>query len=338
MNCEVAHERIVLAVWGELADEQVHELERHLAICPECGREREHVKALQTLASAHAVLEPDANLVARAHMRLDEALDALPAKSFVEQLLARLSGGFNGLKAAPLAAALLLVAGVCGGAAGGYQMAVHRIAHAAPTQPAALQMAALPQESNPAIKPIQSAATPEMDKVANISEIVEVPNSRMVEVRYNQMVPQQVRGSLDDPAIQRLVTLGSQRAASDGGRYNSVGLLAAECRAGRGCNAPGVRNALMMALRYGQDEQVREKALVGLEPLVAQDIQVRNAILETLMNDSDPRIRTISISILEPVEGDTSVREVLYTVSTQDENPQIRDVSRQVLNRLPEIQ
>jgi len=41
---------------------------------------------------------------------------------------------------------------------------------------------------------------------------------------------------------------------------------------------------------------------------------------------------------LGPVEGDTSVREVLYTISTQDENPQIRDVSRQMLNRVPEIQ
>jgi len=160
----------------------------------------------------------------------------------------------------------------------------------------------------------------------------------MVEVRYNQMVPQQVRGSLDDPAMQRLLSLASQRAVSAGVRDNSVGLLAAECRAGRGCREPGVRNALMMALRYGPDEEVREKALQGLEPLVAEDVQVRNAILSTLMNDSDPRIRTISINVLEPVEGDTSVREVLYSISTSDENQQIRDVSRQMLNRVPEIQ
>jgi hypothetical protein len=71
---------------------------------------------------------------------------------------------------------------------------------------------------------------------------------------------------------------------------------------------------------------------------VAEDIRVRNAVLETLMNDSDPRIRTISINVLEPVEGDSSVRQVLYSVSTSDENPQIRNVSRQVLSRMPEIQ
>jgi anti-sigma factor RsiW len=336
MNCEVAQERIVLAVWGELADEQVHELERHLAICPECGREREQVKALKTLTSVYAVAEPDANLLARAHMRLDDALDALPAKNWFERMRARLGGGLNGLRAAPLAAALLLAAGICGGGLGGYQLAAHRAQSGVQALPAALQTAKA--DSNPSAKTAQLVPKPEMDKVANVSEVVKVPNSRMVDVSYNQMVPRQVRGSLDDPSIQQLLSLASQRPASTGVRDNSVDLLAAECRAGRGCNEPGVRNALLLALRYGQDEEVREKALQGLEPLVAEDIRVRNAILETLMNDSDPRIRSISINVLQPVEGDTSVREVLYTISTQDENPQIRDVSRQMLNRVPEIQ
>jgi len=56
------------------------------------------------------------------------------------------------------------------------------------------------------------------------------------------------------------------------------------------------------------------------------------------MNDSDPRIRTSAISILEPVEADTSVRQVLHTVANSDENPHIRTVSRQVLSRVPQFQ
>ena len=31
MNCEVAHERIVTAAYGELPDHEAHELERHIA-------------------------------------------------------------------------------------------------------------------------------------------------------------------------------------------------------------------------------------------------------------------------------------------------------------------
>jgi hypothetical protein len=83
---------------------------------------------------------------------------------------------------------------------------------------------------------------------------------------------------------------------------------------------------------------VREKALQGLEPYVAEDMRVRDAVLEALLNDGAPQIRTHAINLLEPVEADTSVRQVLYTVANSDRNPHIRTVSRQVLNHVPEIQ
>jgi hypothetical protein len=160
----------------------------------------------------------------------------------------------------------------------------------------------------------------------------------LVEVRYNQVIPQRIQGSLDDPAIRQLLMLASENSASAGVRDDSVGLLAAECRAGHGCKAAGIRDALMVALRYDKNEGVREKALQGLEPYVAEDVRVRDAVLEALLNDSDPRIRTAAINILEPVEADTSVRQVLHTVANSDQNPHIRTVSRQVLSRVPEIQ
>jgi hypothetical protein len=94
----------------------------------------------------------------------------------------------------------------------------------------------------------------------------------------------------------------------------------------------------MVALRHDKSAAVREKALEGLEPYVAEDMRVRNAVLEALLNDDDPRVRAQSINILTPVEADTSVRQVLYTVSNSDDSPHIRNVSRQVLSREPEIQ
>ncbi|MDR3792950.1 MAG: zf-HC2 domain-containing protein [Terracidiphilus sp.] len=338
MNCEIAHERIVLAAYGELADEQVHELERHLAICPECGQERDQVRALKTLAGVYAVAEPDANLVARARLRLEEALDALPPKGWLARLMGRVGGGFAALRTAPMAAGLLLLAGVGGGGLGGYEMAVTHAAHVAAPQQMQTVAQNAPAPGEQAVMDVPAGSAPAIEKVANITEIVRQPNSRMVEVRYNQLAPQRVKGSLDDPEIQQLLMLASQKASSEGVRDNSVELLAHECRAQRGCHQRGLRDALMVALRYGQDAGVREKALEGLEPYVAEDVRVRNAVLEALLNDSDPRIRTISINLLQPVEADTSVREVLYTVSTSDENPQIRNVSRQVLSQMPEIQ
>jgi hypothetical protein len=167
---------------------------------------------------------------------------------------------------------------------------------------------------------------------------VRQPNSEMVEVRYNQIVPQQMEGSLDDPKIRELLMLASENSASAGVRDDSVGLLAAECRAGHSCQAAGIRDALMVVLRYDKNSGVRLKALDGLEPYVAADTRVRDAVLEALLNDADPRIRTKAVDILEPVEADTSVRQVLHSVATSDQNRHLRTVSREVLSRVPDIQ
>jgi hypothetical protein len=322
MNCELAHERIVTAAYGELADEQTHELERHLAGCPDCRKDREQLLALKILAEAHPVAEPAANLVARSRLRLEEALDALPPKRWYERMGQRMMNNWASLQAAPVAACLLLAAGAGAGSLGGYEFAQNRAAHAAATAAAR-------------IAPQAPAAPAE---IANISSIVREPNSEMVEVRYNQVVPRRIEGSLDDPEIRQLLMVASENSASAGVRDDSVGLLAAECRAGHSCQAAGIRDALMVALRYDRNAGVREKALQGLEPYVVEDVRVRDAVLEALLNDSEPQIRTTAITILEPVEGDTSVRQVLHTVANSDQNSHIRTVSRQVLSRVPEIQ
>ena len=323
MNCELAHERIVAAAYAELPDEHIHELERHLAGCPECRKEREQLLALKVLADANPVLEPEANLVARSRQRLEEALDALPPMRWYERLSQRMMNNFASLQAAPVAACLLLAVGAGAGCLGGYEFAQNRAAHNA----AAVAAASLPQQA-----PAGQA------EIANISSIVRQPNSEMVEVRYNQLVPQRMQGSLDDPAIRQLLMLASENSASAGVRDDSVGLMAAECRAGHSCQAAGIRDALMVALRYDKNAGVREKALKGLEPYVSQDVRVRDAVLEALMSDGDARIRTAAINILEPVEADTSVRQVLHTVAYSDRDSDIRTASRQVLSRVPEIQ
>jgi len=324
MNCEVAHERIVAAAYGELADELVHELDRHVSGCAACREEREQLRALKVLADAYPVAEPDANLIARSRLRLDEALDALPPRRWYERLGQRLTNSFAAMQMAPVAALLLLVIGAGAGSLGGYRLAMGKAANAA--QALAQSQVAQPQ---PPAGPAE---------IASISSIERQPNSEMVEVRYNQLVPQRIQGSLADPEIRQLLMLASQNSESAGLRDDSVGLMAAECRAGHGCKAAGIRDALMVALRYDKNEGVREKALHGLEPYVAEDVRVRDAVLESLMYDADARIRSEAISILQPVEADTSVRQVLSSVANSDHNSHIRNASRQVLNQVPEIQ
>jgi hypothetical protein len=340
MTCEEAHERIVLAAYGELPDEEAHKLALHLREgeqgCAECREEQEQLLALKKLAAAFPVIEPNANLVARSRTRLEDALDALPPKRWYDRVADWMTRTATGLQAAPVAACLLLVAGAGLGSLGGYEFSAR---HAASVPGSS--------EAGEAVRPVAKKVSPDAPippgEIASISGIVQQPNSHLVQVSYNQVEPRRVEGTLDDPAIRQLLMVASQNGANPDVRDNSVGLLAAECRAGHGCDgasvqATGVRDALMVALRYDRSATVRQKALEGLQPYVAEDMQVRDAVLETLLNDPDAKVRTTAIGMLEPVEADTSVRQVLSTVALSDQNSHIRNASRLVLRRVSEIQ
>jgi HEAT repeat protein len=79
-------------------------------------------------------------------------------------------------------------------------------------------------------------------------------------------------------------------------------------------------------------------ALEGLQSFVGQDRRVRDAIAEALLHDQDATVRKTAIEMLVPVQSDSSVQQVLRTVSTQDENPFIRTASYEALQGAGDIQ
>jgi len=179
--------------------------------------------------------------------------------------------------------------------------------------------------------------------IASVSGIVQTPNSELVQVKYNRLVPETVQGSLDDPQIRQLLMLGTKLATNNDVHADSVALLASECRAGHNCDGGDdgtneIRATLVSSLRSDKNAAVRLKALNGLQPYVAVDEHVRDAILDALLYDKSADVRTQAISMLTPVQADSSVRQVLRTVSSQDVNPAIRNASFQVLQGSADIQ
>ena len=352
-QCAEIHESVVLAVYGELPDDEVHALAMHLEGCPECREEQEQLFALKTLSEANPLPDLDANLVARSRTRLEEALDALPPKRWYDRVAEWMTRTANGLQAAPAAACLLLVAGVGAGSLGGYEFAQRHAlnlpttaAAPAPTVPSANSLSANTASAKmmPRTQIANGPAGPvPAGEIAGVSAISQKPNSNLVEVSFNQVEPHQVQGTIDDPEIRQLLMLASQNAASPQVRDSSIGLLAAACRSEHGCQGKSpatsdIRDALMVTLRYDRSAAVRRKALDGLQPYIGEDMRVRNAVLEALLNDPEAQIRSAAISMLEPVEADTSVRQVLSTVALSDENSRIRNASRLVLRRVSELQ
>lgn len=316
MNCETAQQNIVLVTYGELPDEELAPLEQHLATCEECSRELQELLAMHEVLALRRSADPSPNLLAQSRMRLDEELDTIPPHGFLTRLRSNLYAWLGHLQSAPALATLLIGLGFLSG----NFLDRYQVAHQ-PKMPAPVVV------SNPGA-------------VANISGIVQTPNSEVVQVSYNRVVPETIQGSLDDPQIRQLLVLGTKAAVNNGVRSDSVALLANECRAGHQCigGDGSIRNALMVSLRYDKNPNVRLAALEGLQNYVAEDKRVRDAILEAVLHDPNEHVKVQAISMLAPVESDSSVRQVMRTVSSTDENPYIRTVSTQALAGTASIQ
>jgi hypothetical protein len=313
----MAKDNVVLAYYGELPDELAGSLEQHLMTCEECRIELEAMQAMEAPLAAVPMVEPSPNLLARSRMRLDDALDSIPPHGFFVRLRTNFFAWMGHLQSAPALATLLVGVGFIGGNfVNKYQMAnrVH----------------------------VDKVYTNQVQSVVgNVTGIDRTPDSELVQVHYNRIVPETAEGSLDSQEIRELLLKGAM-APTDGIRAQSVSMLAGECKAGHQCPArddgKGVRNALLVALRYDKDPGVRMKALEGLQPYVAQDQKVRDAVLDSLANDPDSQVRMATVSLLEPVQHDSSVRQVLRHASTEDENQYIRTVSYNALQGSNSIQ
>ena len=320
MRCNEAQEQIVLRHYDELDDESVLQVETHLRDCQTCQQELAATGMMLAQADALPMCEPSPNLLAQSRVRLDEALDALGPRGPLEQVRSPFFRWMGNVQSAPALATLLVGGGFLAGSL------VHR-------QPA------MSKTPSPVV-----LLDPTHGAIANVSGIVQTPNSELVQVKYNRIVPESVEGSLDDPQIRQLLMMGMRAGANSDVRADSVSLLASECRAGHRCGGSstddptGVRGALMVSLRYDKDPGVRLKAIEGLQRYVDQDQRVRDAMLEALLHDGSASVRKRAIAMLEPVQSDSSVRQVLRTVSAQDDNPYIRTASFQALQSADGIQ
>lgn len=322
MNCESAQQNIVLAQYGELPDELLRPLEQHIEGCEDCRREWNAMLALDEQLALDPVLEPSPNLLAASRMRLDEALDAIPPRSITQRFFGNAFRWMSYVQGAPALTVLLVGVGFLGG----NTIARYQAAHVPPA-PHTVAM------SNSSQGPI-----------ASVSAVVQTPDPQVVQVKYNRLVPETMQGSVNDPQIRDLLMLGTKMPANAGVHKDAVATLVNHCLSTSGCNtddpngADAYRGALVASLRHGETPEVKLAALHGLQPYVAQDVSVRDAVLDTLMNDQNDDVRGLAISLLEPVQADSSVRHVLRSVSTQDSSAVIRNASFHALQGSADIE
>jgi hypothetical protein len=125
--------------------------------------------------------------------------------------------------------------------------------------------------------------------------------------------------------------LYAARNNNSGVRVDSVGLLAQRS------SDLQVRDALIYALQNDSNPGVRLKSLEALGNYVKSDTNVRDSVLRALLNDDNQGVRIEALRLIEPVKADGSVRGVLMALASKDQSTYIKSQARTMLAQLPEI-
>ncbi len=301
-------------------------LAEHLRGCRSCQAEMAATTAFFRTLAFDSGSEPSSTLLARARMQLDASLDSSERAGFPEHLAQYIHFTAGRLRAAPGLSSALLFLGLLAGGYGGY-----RAGHAAHAAEQNTLLLAPPAPEAPSV-------------VADVSSVRQDPETGMVEVHYDRLVPDVLSGPANEPSIRELLMAAAENGTDTEVRHLSVGLLGGPCAPGALCRAAdpqgegSARNALLAALSTDKAAAVRREALAGLQPFLVNDLEVRDAVLEALMSDPSASVRMEAVRALQTVGVDSSVRQVLHTAASHDGDPSIRLASTAALKAVPQVQ
>jgi hypothetical protein len=309
MNCEIVKDNLILHLYGELPDDAKFELEQHLGGCATCEGEWRAMQQFRSDMDSYPALEPSPNLLAASRIQLHEKLEIAEQHRGWRSWIFDPVAWLRQVHFSPALASAILIVGFVAGSLTTFKTL---------RRPGGTGIAANPASQQASI--------------AGISGITQDPNSNNVQIKYDTVQQQLVKGSLDDPKIQQLLVYAARNQQNPGVRVESVDLLTQKS------SDPQVRAALIYTLRYDQNPGCRLKALDGLESYVKSDLRVRDAITEALLYDASTGVRIEAIRMLQPVKADSTVRAALTQLAKNDSNAYIRNQSERMLASVSNIE
>jgi hypothetical protein len=248
---------IPLLLYHELTERQAHDLNEHLALCESCRKNLDSTRSLHTvLGRAPAPAVRDAAI----REARSEGLAAVRAADRGRRAL------FPGLSAPAFRWAFVT---------GSVAMLAAAFLAGRLTSPV------LPFSSEGDVR------------VTNIR--LSGDAGRTIEATFDLVKPVRVRGSIDDPQVQKVLASALVNAENPGVRLRAVSGVAS------GDAMPAdreVRAALMLAARKDPNDAVRKEALQALLRY-PPGREIRDVLLEVLSNDPNAGLRIAAINGLD---------------------------------------
>ena len=169
--------------------------------------------------------------------------------------------------------------------------------------------------------------------ISNVRFVDTDTSDDMLEFRFEAVRSVQIRGTLDDPGIQRVLTFTVLNEQNPGVRLRAVNAVSASERLH---SEQEIKDALVTALKTDSNAGVRGEAFNALSRYPF-DEGIRDALIHTLVFDENPALRINAINRLQeqvPASFDEDLERVLRSRMVTDENAYIRTRARTVLSNL----
>ena len=326
LSHEKWEEWLELSQYGELSDTDQRQLDDHLVSCDRCQASRARLEEFRLLMEDAAPARPDTADLREARGNLWSALTlSRPERRFPKAWIDRFLNGLQRLTFSTypsyrsvLGGALLLFIGLVAG----YYLA-------------------FPGDRGQGFA--TGFAAPGMDQmdlltnddvaISNVRFVDSDLSDGMLEIGFEAVRPVQIRGTVDDPGIQRVLTFTVLNEQNPGVRLRAVNAVSAS----EGLHSEQeIKNALVTALKTDSNAGVRGEAFNALSRYPF-DEEIRDAMIHTLVFDENPALRINAINRLQeqvPASIDEDLERVLRARMVSDENAYIRTKARTVLSNL----
>lgn len=312
-------ESLYLQAFGELNTEERAVLERHVQTCKECRTDLVDLEKLHTLVEKRILVEPSDELLQQARQELRVALRLEHSKqSFWSALLEKIS--ILELPQAQVALGSLAMMAI--GLFIGYVFFRPSGEHERSTkQPFTQSQASLQGET----------------RISNMRFLDPDPKSGQVEFSFDAVTPVRMKGSINNPDVQKILAQALVDERNPGVRLQTVNAFATEVGVEK---LPGdeIKDALIVTLETDGNPGVRKQALQVLQKM-PRDEKIQDALLYVLKNDDNDGLRIEAIkslekSIVTSQKVDQKVLNALRERIQSDENNYIRLRARNVLEEV----
>ena len=312
MNHSGFNRQLYLLATGDIEPDARRSLEEHLRACDECRTELQRLTKLHAIVGKRHSVEVNDQLLAEARMQLRTALRAEVSKLTVWRKAGEvLESLFSPPVRMALGATAVLAVGILVGRA------------------LSPSTGSLPQSA------LSSQTGTADTRITNVRVLRSGTGGDDVEFTFDAVTPVRMKGSLDDPRIQKVLAHAMLNEDNPGVRLRAVSVT----RPLKTASADReVKAALILALQSDENAGVRKEALIALQRYPF-DGEIKDAFLHTLMYDKNPGLRIAAINGLDSLgvsKGgvDANLLTILKEKSETDDNNYIRLKAKAVLQEV----